>query len=191
MSVDVGQVPGQRTDGPGDLVVRARAGDDDAWVEIVQQHTALLWSITRSFRLSDDDSADVIQTTWLRLTENLGRLTEPEHVTAWLGTTTRRECMRVIQATRRVLLIGDDVVLLDKQPTPDEAGVRLLALDDAATLRAALLELPAHWQLLMELLMLDPPATYLEIAEDLGIPVGSIGPTRQRCLRRLRDLVTT
>lgn len=173
----------------GELVRRAHHGDTEAWSALVRQHTPLLWSITRSFRLSSADADDVVQTTWLRLTENLERVTDPEHVGAWLGTTARRECIRVTAQRRRTVPIGDDTFVLDLESPQDGPLMQLLAEDDVQAVRVALAQLPPRWRCLMELLMLDPPASYRQISQALPIPVGSIGPTRQRCLDRLRSLI--
>lgn len=175
---------------PGALVLAAAAGDAAAWGELVDRHSGLLWSITRSFRLSPSDATDAMQTAWLRLTEHVDRLEDPERVTAWLATTTRRECLRLIALRRRLVLAGDETHLLEtgrgEVPSPSD---RLVAQEEAVVVRAALAQLPERWQRLMELLMQDPPPAYEEISRRLSMPIGSIGPTRGRCLQRLRAIV--
>jgi RNA polymerase sigma factor (sigma-70 family) len=169
-------------------VVRcAAAGDAAAWDRLMAQYGRLIWSITRDFKLAESDASDVVQTTWLRLVEHIGRLEHPERVGAWLATTARNECLRNLAARRRLVLVGEDhgfeLVATHEEPV-DEA---LLAAERARTVREALKSLPYHWQRLMELLMAEQP--YTVIADRLSLPVGSIGPTRGRCLDRLRVLL--
>jgi RNA polymerase sigma factor (sigma-70 family) len=146
--------------------------------------------MTRDFRLAESDAADVVQATWLRLLEHIDRIEYPERIGSWLATTARHECLRHVAAGKRITLIqNDDTALSDAvshQPGVDE---RLLADERAQEVRAAMTRLPSRWQQLLELLMADPPASYAEISDQLGLPVGSIGPTRGRCLDRLRVLL--
>src|SRR4051794_25415750 len=80
-----------------ELVQAAVAGDQAAWNELVERFQGLVWATSRSYRLSRADAADVAQTTWLRLVENLNRIHDPERLGAWLATTARRECLRHIR----------------------------------------------------------------------------------------------
>jgi RNA polymerase sigma factor (sigma-70 family) len=173
--------------GIAEVVRRAASGDAAAWDRLMDQYGRLIWSITRDFKLGDSDASDVVQTTWLRLVEHIDRLEHPERVGAWLATTARNECLRNIASRRRLVLVGEDngLELIAGQEQPvDEA---LLAAERASTVREALKGLPNHWQRLMELLMAEQP--YAVIADRLSLPVGSIGPTRGRCLDRLRVLL--
>jgi RNA polymerase sigma factor (sigma-70 family) len=176
----------------GWLVLSAAGGDRCAWEQLVDQYARLVWSVTRDFKLVESDAADVFQATWLRLFEHIHRLEHPARVGSWLAVTARHECLRSIAARKRVVLTGDDDALggaaAASQPAPDE---RLLADERAQAVREALTCLPWRWQRLLELLMADPPASYAEISDQLGLPVGSIGPTRGRCLERLRGLLQT
>jgi RNA polymerase sigma factor (sigma-70 family) len=172
------------------LVRRAADGDRRAWERLVDQFSRLIWAMTRDFRLPESDAADVVQATWLRLLEHIDRIEYPERIGSWLATTARHECLRHVAAGKRVVLIqNDDGQLADAlshQPAVDE---RLLADERAREVREAMTRLPSRWQQLLELLMADPPASYAEISDQLGLPVGSIGPTRGRCLDRLRVLL--
>jgi RNA polymerase sigma factor (sigma-70 family) len=171
------------------VLVRAAAqGDRVAWEALVDGYAGLVWATARGYRLSDGDTQDVTQTTWLRLVENIGRLTDPGRVGAWLATTVRRECLRVLRQSKRTSLIDqwDDVVDVDGAVDPD-AG--LIRLEETDAVRAALEQLSPSAQALLRLLMLDPPPSYAEVSAALGIPVGSIGPTRGRCLRKLEALL--
>jgi RNA polymerase sigma factor (sigma-70 family) len=173
------------------LVRRAAAGDKQAWDGLVNQFSRLIWSITRDFKLVESDAADVVQTTWMRLIEHIDRIEHPERIRAWLASTARNECLRSLAARKRLVLVdGDDYGPLNTptghEPEVDEA---LLAEERAEIVRQAMTRLPHRWQRLMEMLMADPPASYAEISGELGLPVGSIGPTRGRCLAKLRNLL--
>jgi RNA polymerase sigma factor (sigma-70 family) len=170
------------------LVQRAATGDQLAWEQLVDQYTRLVFAVTRSFRLSDSDASDVSQTAWLRLLEHIDRI-DPARVGAWLVVTTRRECLRIIALRKRVVLSYEDDAfegVAGIQPDPDEA---LLADERALDVRRALDTLPERWQQLLGMLMADPPLPYAVISETLGLPIGSIGPMRGRCLDKLRVLL--
>jgi RNA polymerase sigma factor (sigma-70 family) len=171
------------------LVRQAASGDRHAWERLVDQYARLIWSITREFKLVESDAADVVQTTWMRLIEHIDRLRHPERVGSWLAATARNECLRCLAARKRIVLATEDGVFdgpAGHEPEIDEA---LLARERAEIVREAMAHLPGRWQLLMDLLMADPPVSYAEISDQLGLPVGSIGPTRARCLARLRVLL--
>jgi RNA polymerase sigma factor (sigma-70 family) len=171
------------------LVRRAAGGDRRAWERLVDQYARLIWSITGEFRLPESDAADVAQTTWLRLLEHIDRIEHPDRVGAWLAATARNECLRSLAAHKRVVLGHDDAGLDEAAACEPEIDARLLADERAQVVRDALSRLPGRWQRLLELLMADPPASYAEISDQLGLPIGSIGPTRGRCLARLRVLL--
>jgi RNA polymerase sigma factor (sigma-70 family) len=184
-----------RDDGAVDvaeLVRRAADGDRRAWEGLFAQFSRLLWAMTRDFKLAESDAADVVQATWLRLLEHIDRIEYPERIGSWLATTARHECLRHLAAGKRVMLVEDDHDAFSgarsHQPDVDE---RLLAEERAQAVRAALSTLPSRSQQLIELLMADPPVSYTEISDQLGLPIGSIGPTRGRCLERLRLVLQT
>jgi RNA polymerase sigma factor (sigma-70 family) len=165
-------------------VAAAARGDRHAWNALVNRYSGLVWSVARAHRLNAADSADVVQTTWLRLIEHIGALHDPARVGSWLATTARRECLRILRHTTRCAPTEE---VPEPAPTEDEAiDARLLAQERDATLWEAFSRLPARDQALLRLLSSDPPASYQEIAAALDMPVGSIGPTRARCLARLR-----
>jgi RNA polymerase sigma factor (sigma-70 family) len=170
-----------------DLVTRARGGDKQAWDALVERYAPLIWSICRRHQLGDADAEDVGQGVWLHLVEQLGRVRDPAALPGWLATVTRRECLRVLRAPRGPLAAG---YVLDAEFLPDkQAGTaeqELLLAERHAALREAFLDLPPCGQRLIALLIADPPLPYAEISARLGIPVGSIGPTRGRCLDKLR-----
>jgi RNA polymerase sigma factor (sigma-70 family) len=171
------------------LVRGAAAGDRQAWERLVDQYARLIWSITAEFKLMESDAADVAQTTWLRLLEHIDQIRYPDRVGSWLAATARNECLRSLAARKRVVLAQDDDVLAGVAGSEPEVDERLLANERAEVVRAAMSHLPRRWQRLLELLMTDPPASYAEISDQLGLPVGSIGPTRGRCFAQLRALL--
>ncbi len=172
-----------------DLVHQAAAGDRSAWEQLVDRYGGLVWRVTRDFRLSESDRADVSQTTWLRLLEHIDRLDQPSRVGAWLTTTARRECLRLSCLRKRVVLAYDGDVFEAKEAVQPAVDEGLLVAERADDVRNAIELLPAHWQNLVRLLMADPPLSYAEISDRLGLPIGSIGPTRGRCMHRLRALL--
>ena len=168
----------------GALVATAVAGDRRSWDELVARYTGLVWSIARAHRLSDADSADVVQTTWLKLVEHLDSVADPERVGGWLATTARRECLRTIDRAGRMRPTEDEH--LDVTPVPFDGHARLVVAERDATLWDAFATLPEGCQLLLRILMTDPPPAYEDVSAAIGRPIGSIGPTRARCLERLR-----
>lgn len=171
------------------LVRRAGKGEQWAWERLVEQYGRLVWAMTRDFKLVESDAADVVQATWLRLFEHIDRLEYPARVGSWLATTARHECLRQLAARKKIVLVQDDATITGVVAHEPEVDERLLADERAQSVREALTRLPPQWQRMLELLMADPPASYAEISDELGLPVGSIGPTRGRCLARLRLLL--
>jgi RNA polymerase sigma factor (sigma-70 family) len=179
------------------LIHRAAEGDPTAWNAIVDEFAGLLWSVVRGFRLNEAQSADAVQTTWLRLVEHIADLREPEHVAGWLKTTAHRVCLQVIRQGGREQLTDWEE---DRGPVsgvryegPDEDGPEAAAMrqEQQVLVRRALAELPDRHRQLMELLVASPPISYQDISARLGMPVGSIGPTRARILARLREALAT
>lgn len=168
----------------GDLVNAAASGDETAWNALVDRFAGLVWAVARSYRLDAADAADVSQTTWLRLVEHLGRLREPDRVGAWLAATTRNEALRILRRRGRAapLLEGEEWA----DDTHPEPHARLHDLERDEALRVALERLPERCRELLRVLLADPEPSYDEVSAALGLPIGSIGPTRARCLERLR-----
>ena len=184
-------MPEQNRDTPdiAGLVRGAAAGDRQAWERLVNQYSRLIWSIAGDFRLVESDAADVAQITWLRLLEHIDRIEYPDRVGSWLAATARNECLRSLAAHKKVVLSPDHAELSEAVAHEPEVDARLLADERAQVVRDALSRLPRRWQRLLEMLMADPPASYAEISDQLDLPIGSIGPTRGRCLARLRVLL--
>jgi RNA polymerase sigma factor (sigma-70 family) len=170
-----------------DLVTRAQDGDQQAWYALVERYAPLIWSICRRYRLGGADAEDAAQAVWLRLVDQLDKIRDPAAIAGWLATTTRRECCRVLRAARRPQAAWparDAEAIADEQARTAEQ--ELLAAERHAALREALAQLTPREQQLIAILAADPPVPYAEISARLGIPVGSVGPTRGRCLDKLR-----
>lgn len=168
-----------------ELVAAAREGDQLAWRTLVERITPLLWGVTRSFRLDHATRADVVQAAWVALAEHLDSVREPQALAGWLASTVRRACLHELNRRGRVELRDGfaerDVV--DHGPAPEQQAA---AGDRDRRLWRAVSRLPERDQRLLVLLASNPPIRYSDIATILQIPVGSIGPTRARCLGRLR-----
>jgi len=169
------------------LLAQAAQGDQRAWNALVDEHSRLLWSVARSFRLDAADANDVVQTTWLRLLEHLDRIEDPSRLVGWLVTTARREAMRVLRRSGRERPVVEDTVLdrPDDAPPVDSA---LLRDERNSALWEAFSRLNEKCRQLLRVAVTHPQA-YDEISEALGMPIGSIGPTRRRCLTQLRALL--
>jgi len=168
------------------LVGRAAAGEQDAWDAIVERFGGLVWAVAAGYRLGPADTAEISQTTWLRLLEHLDRIREPARLGGWLATTARREALRLLRLRAREF--PEDTAELDvgrdPGPTPEEA---VLDEDRDRRLWLAFTRLPERCRELLHLVVVVAPP-YAEVAAALDLPLGSIGPSRARCLRRLRRL---
>jgi RNA polymerase sigma factor (sigma-70 family) len=179
------------------LIHRAADGDQAAWDAIVDEYAGLLWSVVRGFRLNEAQAADAVQTTWLRLVEHVADLREPAHVAGWLKTTAQRVCLQTIRQRSRELLVdgdedhaqGSGVRFEDlEQDGPETSALRS---EEATLVRRAVADLPDRHRQLLELLAASPPVSYRDISARLGMPVGSIGPTRARILAHLREALAS
>ena len=169
-----------------DLMSRARSGEKQAWDALVARYAPLIWSICRRYELRHADAEDVGQSVWLHLVDHLDRIRDPAALPGWLATTTRRECARVLRAARGQ---HDEGQPPNAENGPDgqiTAEEELLAAERHAALQGAFMSLSPCCQQLIALLMEDPPVPYAEISARLGLAVGSIGPSRRRCLDKLR-----
>jgi RNA polymerase sigma factor (sigma-70 family) len=168
------------------LVAAAIDGDTASWNALVDRYSLLVLSVVRRYRLQGSDAEDVVQTVWLRLVENLRVIRQPEALPGWIATTTRNECLHVLRGHRYVVPAD-----LGEEAWPDGTGTpaveaNLLESERHEALLMALAELPGRQRDLLLLLIEDPPLSYEEISRRLGIPIGSIGPTRARALARIR-----
>jgi len=165
------------------LVRDAKLGDQRAWDAIVSRYGGLVWAVARAHRLGDADAADAAQATWLKLIEHVGDIKDPNCVGGWLATTARRECLRILRHAGRVDPLDDLPETADDGPDVDE---RLLTGERDAHLWRAFETLGTRDQALLRMLAAEPALRYEEIGAALGMPVGSIGPTRARARTRLR-----
>jgi RNA polymerase sigma factor (sigma-70 family) len=168
-----------------DLVRAARGHDHGAWEELVGRYGGMVRGVAASYRLSESDVADVAQNTWLRAFERLDTLREPDRLGGWLATIARRECLAILRRTVREVtdgLLDDDV--RSTAPGPEAT---VLAVEARGMVRRAVAELPVRRRALIGTLFGEAEVGYADVSRVLDIPPGSIGPTRGRVLRMLRQ----
>jgi len=182
------------TDDTAALVTAAAAGDPAAWSALVDRFSGLIWAVARGYGLRTADAEEVYQTAWFRLAQHIAQINDPERVGAWLATTARRESLRLLRAGARTSVTSNaDILDRAVDDTPER---RLVQSEDAASeverarqLWQAFQQLSERCRELLRVLIASPPPSYVDVAAALGMPIGSIGPTRARCLARLRELV--
>ncbi|MFC3892262.1 RNA polymerase sigma factor [Lentzea rhizosphaerae] len=152
------------------------------WDALVERYSRLVWSVPRSFHLSHADAADVYQCTWLCLAEHLTRIRKPEHLARWLVRTATRQSITVLRTRGREVLL-DLWEPESTAPTPDEVA---LTNERQRRLWAALTTLNERCQRLLRIAAHSPELSYAQVADALGMKVGSVGSTRSRCLAELR-----
>lgn len=168
-----------------ELVAAAGAGDQRAWGEIVERYGGMVRAVVASFRLTEADSADAAQNTWLRAVERLHTVREPERFGGWLRTTARRECLALTSGARREQ--PDDAFteqLVETAPGPESLFLRE---EVSAAVRTAVDGLTGRRRQLVDALFYQPAGDYAVASRMAGMPVGSIGPTRARILQGLRS----
>lgn len=170
------------------LVRAAAAGDEQAWTQLVDRFAGLVWSVARGYSLDQSDAADVSQTTWLRLAESLSSVRDPERLGAWLVTCARRESLRTLRLRTQDLPVSSTYFLEDEAGTPEE---RVILREDDVELRQAFDRLPSPCQALLRAMFAEPQPSYAALSRAFGMPIGSIGPTRARCLARLKELIVS
>jgi len=173
-----------------DLLAAAREGSEDALGQMVTELSPLLWQVARAAGLSSGDAEDVLQTTWMRLVAHLGDIHDSAALTSWLVTTTKREAWRVSAEGRRQLPADQEsfAELPDQGPGSEE---QVITEDQRRVLWAAIGQLSRRCQELLRIIAFAPRPDYTAVAAALGMPVGSIGPTRGRCLAKLRVLLAS
>ena len=170
-----------------ELLTAAERGSQEAWNALVDRYGRLVWSVVRGFRFDAATAADVSQTTWLRLVEHCGRIRDPERLASWLATTARNEAIRASRRLSRAVPTEFSVEVADDgAPSLDE---RLLDDEQLREVLAAFEQVSDKCRDLLRLLTTDPPLDYEEVSAMLEMPIGSIGPTRARCLDRMRRLL--
>ncbi|MGH3155160.1 MAG: RNA polymerase sigma factor, partial [Streptosporangiaceae bacterium] len=172
----------------GQLVRASLDGSEAAWNEIVRRYSPVVAAVTHRYRLAVEDAQDVSQAVWLKLVEHLTDLLEPEALPGWLAVTTRRECGRHARQRHKDLRADPcaDPCAVQWPPDSAELDAGLLRAELRQALNDGLVQLPARDQRLLRLWSDDPPASYNEISQRLGVPIGSIGPTLRRSLDKLR-----
>ena len=165
------------------LLERAGQGNQLAWKQLVEQYDGLVRSVSRSFRLQTADVHDVVQTTWLRLMQNLHTIRDPERLAGWLAVTAARESLSVLRKASTH----------DLNPKVDEAadptvdpGTSVADSDTARVLWEAVADLPPRQRLIVMALFQDDLDSYRDVAAKCTMPIGSIGPSRARALSHLR-----
>ena len=187
-------IGGAATERPGEVWGQAAsaferwtAGDAVALDELVRVMTPVLWHVVRAYRLTTELAEDVVQTTWLSLVRSRASIQEPAAVGGWLTTTARREAWKVAKATGRGIPVEDDE-LSRRLPDEDSAEAEVVRRDGDERLWDAVERLSERCQALLRIVAFEHRPDYTTIAANLGMPVGSIGPTRGRCLQKLRTL---
>lgn len=170
-----------------DLLSAAARGDQRAWDQLVTRYMPLVLSVVRRFGLSEKDAEDVSQTVWLRLVEHLDSIREPKALPGWITTTTRNESLALIKVKQRAEPVDPMAGwLLDLDQNAPDVDNALLKAEWQQALRDGLAALDPGQRNLLLLLVAEPPLSYEEIGRTLDMPIGSIGPTRIRCLKKLR-----
>lgn len=170
-----------------DLLPAATAGDQGAWAELVVRYSGVVAAVVAGFRLQESDAADVVQNTWLRLVTYSTTIRDPRKLPGWLATTARREALALLRRSRTEIAsatAGD--TLPAAGPSPEDVVV---TAEQHAAVRAATGTLTGRRRLLVDVLFFQPPQSYEEVARRTGMPLGSIGPTRQRTLRELHHVL--
>jgi RNA polymerase sigma factor (sigma-70 family) len=175
------------------LIRFCRAGDQEAWELLVRRYQRLIYTVPRRAGLNEELAAEVFQSVCIALFEHLDRIRQPDRLGAWLVTTARRETLRQLRRERAVAVSFEEEVEIqqfaDAGPLPDEQFERL---ERQLAIRQAMSTLDERSRTLLSMLFYEsePPA-YAEIAARLGMPEGSVGPTRARCLQKLLRALET
>ena len=174
--------------GPGELVAGVRAGDESAWRAMTEQYEPLLRWLARWCGLSAEDAADAVQLTWLRCLEHIDQLTDADRLNNWLVTICRRECIRLATKARRDVVLSepDMTRLIDDKQQGGDPCAEVALHDQCSRLYHAIMALPERQRVILVELLRREDQSYLDLSRRLGLPVGSIGPTRQRAVTRLR-----
>ncbi len=165
-----------------DLVKKCLTGDEGAWGELIDRYQRLIYSVARTLAQSPEDAADVFQQVCLELYQRLPEVRDVESLPAWLITVSRRQAVAVLKSHKTLVPLKGEYPALEDH---------IRSIENEHLVESAMHDLPERCRLLINLLYLDPsPLSYSAVAERMGIPVSSIGPTRARCLGKLRKLLS-
>jgi RNA polymerase sigma factor (sigma-70 family) len=167
------------------MACEAAAGDERAWSELVRRLDPMVRGVVRGYRLGAADAEDVVQTTWMHAFRHLRGLREPAAFPKWLSVTARRQSLRALQRGGREVLLEEPRP--EREAEPDTIEQAVIDREQRAAVHAAVSRLPGRQRTLMGTMLRRPGVSYDELSDLLGMPMGSIGPTRERALRRLRD----
>jgi RNA polymerase sigma factor (sigma-70 family) len=180
-----------------ELLAACLRGEEAAWDVLVDRYAALIYSIPLKYGFTAADAADVFQSVCVTLLEKLASVREPRGLAAWIITTASRQCIAVARQHRREqqravpdgLPSGSDAEPADPELLPED---EVMALERQQAVRTAVSQLPSNCRYLIEALFTDNPeqTSYQQLADRLGVPTNSLGPTRSRCLAKLRRLLT-
>ena len=172
------------------LLTRCRAGDRDAWTKLVERLQSTVFGVTRRLGLGEADAADVFQATFIALYRNLDRIDQALTLPRWIAVTATRECYRVRRTYPEATGSADERTLEDtiavEQRSAEEIAIES---ERALVLREGLEQLGGRCRVLLTLLYGEVETSYIEIGAKLGMPIGAIGPTRARCLEKLRKIL--
>jgi RNA polymerase sigma factor (sigma-70 family) len=168
--------------------LRWQAGSSDALDRLVRRVTPTLWHVARAYGLSREAAEDVVQSSWVALARTAGTVRDPQAIVSWLCVTTRREAVRVVRQSRREDST-DPAALVEQGPAAAGVEDAVLADEEAAVLWRRVNELPPRCRQLLRVIAFEDRPDYRSISAELGMPTGSIGPTRRRCLEKLRELL--
>jgi len=173
------------------LLARCRRRDATAWLALVERFQPLIYAIARRYGLNQEDAGDVYAHTLTRLLRSLDRIESGAVIGRWLGVTASRECLRILRSNSPGLFSELEGVSLDELVATEEGQAEQEAIlaDQALRATTALARMPERCRTLLELLYTSDGLTYAEVSERTGIPIGAIGPTRARCLEKLRALL--
>jgi len=175
------------------LIAACRDGEDSAWDALIHRYERLVYTIPSRYGLTSTEIEDVFQSVWLSLVRNLDNLREPDRVSAWLVTTARRECWERRRGAdyERTVSTNLDLILAETENEDASPEELVVAYREHQNLRLAIKRLEERCRYLLNLLYYEASApSYAEVAERLRIPIGSIGPMRARCLKKLRAIIT-
>jgi RNA polymerase sigma factor (sigma-70 family) len=182
-----------------ELIEAARACDEDAWEQIVGRYQPLINGISRRHRLAPDDVNDLSQYVWMQLLDHVHKLREPRALPGWIAATTTHRCYEILRNHKRSVSVDPlvmgrfELAAATARKTNGDGPVGidddLLRADERRAIRQGLAELTESQQELLSLLVADPPVPYSEISRRMRLPIGSIGPTRARLLKKLKGSI--